>query len=57
MAQVRMFGTKGQYFSLDEGALDIVIFQYHVFLEAFHGEVVLGTYLLGQHHLEQKLHE
>ena len=34
-----MLGAQSQDFSLDHGALDVVVFQYHVLLEAFDGKV------------------
>jgi hypothetical protein len=39
MTEIGMLGAQSQDFSLDHGALDVVVFQYHVLLQAFDGKV------------------
>jgi len=46
-----MLGAEGEYFALDHGALDVVVLQHHVLLEAFDGKVGFGIFQIGQHHL------
>ena len=46
-----MLGAEGEDFALDHGALDVVVLQHHVLLEAFDGKVGFGISQIGQHHL------
>jgi hypothetical protein len=39
VAEVGMLGAEGEDFALDHGALDVVVLQHHVLLEAFDGKV------------------
>lgn len=48
VAEVRMTRGQGEDFALDQGALDVVVLENHVLLQAFHGVDALGATELRQ---------
>lgn len=53
VAEVRMPRGERQHFPLDQRAFHVVVFEDHVFLQAFHSVHTLGTTELGQQHLAE----
>jgi hypothetical protein len=49
-----MFSAKGEDFPLNQGALDVVVFQHHVFFQTFHSVVTLSSFQFGKQHLNVK---
>jgi hypothetical protein len=47
VAQIGMFSTERQDLPLNHSALDIIVFEHHVFLKTFDGEIRASAFQLG----------